>query len=64
VLTSVCSNYGWRIDYALHDVPLAQLLAMNACHAWGQGMEPAEGSYEDRVFERALTEVMAGEPLT
>jgi hypothetical protein len=44
---------------ATHDVPLAQILALNACDAWRQGMEVAGGSYEDTHFDEELERVIA-----
>lgn len=44
----------------LNDVPLDQLFALLACRAWSQGMEPElGGSYADRDFDAAVTEIMA-----
>ena len=48
VLTNACSAFGWTLQHALHEVSVAEVFALNACHAWGQGMEPAGETYEDR----------------
>lgn len=43
----------------MHDVPLAQLLALTACNSWAQGMEPKNGAYEEREFEREMVRIKA-----
>lgn len=51
----------------LHRVPLCQIFALNACHAWSKGLEPSEGSYETRQFALELARIKAAakpEPLT
>ncbi len=29
---------------------MAQIFAMNACHAWGEGLEIADANYADRDY--------------
>lgn len=41
----------------IHELPIAQLLALSACAAWTQGMEPTDGTYEDYEFDRTLARV-------
>ncbi|MES2995911.1 MAG: hypothetical protein V4733_03785 [Verrucomicrobiota bacterium] len=53
-MTGACREFGWNPAFVIHDLPLAQLFAFSACAAWSAGLEPLEGSYEDREFERAL----------
>jgi len=43
----------------MHDVPLAQIFALNACHAWGEGLTPAGPSYEDQDMLAELERIMA-----
>jgi len=57
VLTNACSAFHWPRDYVLHELPLVELFALNACHAWGQGMEPDGETYEDREITRLLLAV-------
>lgn len=49
---------------ALHDVPLVQIFALNACHAWGEGLSVAGVSYEDQDMHAALARIVAAKPLT
>ena len=44
----------------MHDIPLAQLFALNACHASGEGLEPAGENYEDQDMIREVQRIMAG----
>jgi hypothetical protein len=44
---------------ATHDVPLAQILALNACDAWRQGMDVSGGNYEESHFDDELQKVIA-----
>lgn len=48
----------------LHDVPLAQVFALNACHAWGQGLEPSGPNYEDRDMIDALQAIVEAKRTT
>lgn len=48
MLTNACSAFGWTARHVLHDLSIAEVFAVNACHAWGQGMEPAAETYQDR----------------
>ena len=41
--------------YVLHQVPLLQLFALSACHAWSKGLEPEGENYEDREICRLVT---------
>lgn len=43
----------------MHQVPLSQLLALNAWSAWSQGMEPASATYEDKEFDREIEAIKA-----
>ncbi len=43
----------------IHDIPLAQIFALNACHAWGEGLEPAGENYEDKDMISELQRRMA-----
>lgn len=54
VITGACSSFHWPIQTALHEVPLRQLFALTACNAWGNGLEPAGETYEDRDLQAAL----------
>jgi len=47
---------------ALHDIPLAQIFALNACNAWSSGLEPAGANYEDLDMLAALDRRMAAKP--
>lgn len=38
----------------IHDIPLKQLLALSACNAWLEGMQPAGETYADMEFMRCL----------
>lgn len=42
----------------LHEIPLAQLFALNACHAWGQGLEVTGMNYEDQDLHTELARMM------
>ena len=44
---------------ALHEVPLCQIFALNACHAWGEGLSPAGPTYEDQDMLDELDRIMA-----
>lgn len=46
----------------LHDIPLAQIFALNACHAHGQGLNPAGENYEDSEMKEVLAGIMAAKP--
>jgi hypothetical protein len=53
-LTGACAAFQWTKDYVLHELSLAEVLALSACNAWGQGMEPAAETYEDREVNAIL----------
>ena len=38
----------------IHEIPLAQLLALSACSAWAKGQEPVNGAYEEWELDREL----------
>jgi hypothetical protein len=42
----------------VHEIPLAQIFALNACHAWGEGLSPAGATYEDQDLHEALDRIM------
>jgi hypothetical protein len=44
---------------AIHDIPLAQIFALNACHAWGEGLEIADANYQDRDYLEELSRIVA-----
>ena len=52
--SNVCAAYGWTMFHVMHDLAMAEVFALAACHAWGQGMEPAAETYEDREINRIL----------
>lgn len=43
----------------LHDIPIAQVFALNGVHAWGQGLEPSGENYEDRDMNAELARIIA-----
>jgi len=43
----------------IHELPIAQLLALSCCAAWAHGMEPSQGTYEDFEMDRAIGRVKA-----
>jgi hypothetical protein len=43
----------------LHDIPLAQVFALNACHAWGDGLDVAGANYEEQDMHVALARILA-----
>jgi len=51
-------------EKVLHEIPLAQILALNACSAWGEGLEVAGVSYEAKDRQAELARIMATKPLT
>jgi hypothetical protein len=53
-VTGACEAFGWSLDHVVHDVPVAQLLALSSCRAWANGMEPAGENYSDRDLTRTL----------
>ena len=57
MLTTAVTAMHLRPDEVLHDIPLAQLFALSACHAWFNGLNPSNGTYEDKTFERELARV-------
>lgn len=65
-LSGACKTYGWTPDAALHEIPLCQIFALNACHAWGEGLEVAGPTYEDQEMQHELARIIAarGQPLT
>lgn len=58
-MTGAITGLRFSRHEALHVVPLGQLFALSACHAWGQGMEPGNGGYEDRELEREIGRIKA-----
>ena len=44
---------------AIHDIPLCQIFALNACHAWGEGLDLADANYEDMEMHEELARIMA-----
>lgn len=54
MLTNCCAAFGYQLAHVLHEMSLAEVFALNACHAWGQGMEPAAETYEDRDLNAIL----------
>ena len=48
----------------IHDIPLAQIFAMNACNAWANGLEPAGANYEDLDYLAEVQRITAAKPLT
>lgn len=56
------------LDAVLHDTPICQIFALNACHSWGQGLDLAGPSYEDLEMHKHLAAILAAkasaEPLT
>ncbi|MCP5534381.1 MAG: hypothetical protein H7A48_14520 [Akkermansiaceae bacterium] len=46
----------------VHEIPLAQLFALSACHAWGQGLDVAGPNYEDLDMHAELDRIMAEKP--
>jgi hypothetical protein len=47
------------VDAVLHDVPVAQIYALNACHAWGEGLSVSGANYEDMSMLDELEKIMA-----
>jgi hypothetical protein len=40
-------------------VPLSQIFALNACHAWGEGLSVVGENYEDQEMQAALARIVA-----
>lgn len=57
MVTTGVTTMHLTLEEAIHGIPLNQLFAMVACHAYSNGMEPANGGYEDREFERELARI-------
>ena len=57
MLTSAVVSMHIPLHDVLHSLPLAQLFALSACHAWSSGLEPANGTYHDDQFNRELEAV-------
>lgn len=54
--SSVCALH-MRVDEAVHDVPVAQLFALNSCRAWNEGLKPSGKTYLDDETDRVLSEM-------
>jgi len=48
----LCREYGWTIDYVIHELPSIQAFALSSCSAWGSGLEPKNGGYIDWAIDR------------
>ncbi len=59
MISGACRDYRWPPDRAIHDIPICQLLALTACSAWANGMEPENGGYEDRELDREIADIKA-----
>jgi hypothetical protein len=42
----------------IHEIPLAQLFALNAVGAWNNGLEPSGENYDDRDMNAELERMM------
>ncbi len=56
MVSAACETYRWSIDYVIHDLPTAQLIAMTAASAWRQGMDLAGGSYSEIEIDKQITQ--------
>ena len=64
MVATACKVYGWQPAQVLHEIPLAQVFALNACHAWGEGLDIAGPNYEDQDRHAELARIVAAKSLT
>ena len=61
-MAGACAVFHLPPDHVVHEIPLAQLFALSACHAWGQGLDVAGPNYEDLDMHAELDRIMAEKP--